>query len=390
MNRAVHSWITEQRPRIVKDTLRKLPFDVSKELIPTLLETLQLCFDKEDAEQTQHIQEWMQIHKDDLNRQIHEWTTIITTLKQQIIASLKDHLAADIVLSEFSTIDKTMTLAMGQISRVADNRSQADMLDQMIMLKEQLSMLEKNRKRFIHLAAHELKTPLTLLEGYAKMFHDHLEADDLQLNMYLGGIENGIDRLREIINDMIDVSLITSGSFTITRQPIALGSVLTKVINKINREFKGRSVRVEVIPLEKNHVVMGDPERLVQAFFKLVSNGVKYTPDGGTVTIDLVPLARRTKSAGKHAMIDVRIADTGVGISHQILPKVFEPFTGDGDINLHSTSKTKFMGGGPGLGLPIAKGVIEAHDGTLWVESDGYDYVGCPGSTFHVELPIIE
>ena len=390
MNRAVHTWIIEQRMRIVNDTLRKLPFDVTSDLVPSLLETLEDCFDKEDSEQTRLIQEWMQRNKEGLNRPIHEWSTIISTLKQQIISCLKDQLAAEIVLSEFTTIDRTMTLAMGQISRVADNRSQADMLDQMIMLKEQLSMLERNRKRFIHLAAHELKTPLTLLEGYTKMFHDHLGPDELQLSLYLGGIENGIERLRDIINDMIDVSLITSGSFKITRQPISLGSVLTKVLNNINREFRGRSVDVQVVPLEKNHVVMGDPERLVQAFFKLVSNGVKYTPDGGTVTIDLVPLTRRSNSAGKHPMIDVRISDTGVGISHQVLPKVFEPFTGDGDINLHSTSKTKFMGGGPGLGLPIAKGVIEAHDGTLWVESSGYDYVACPGSTFHVELPIVE
>lgn len=332
----------------------------------------------------------MQRNKAELNRPIHEWSTIITTLKLQILGALKDHLPANIVLAEFGPIDKSMTLAMGQISRIADNRSQADMLDQMIMLKEQISMLEKNRKRFIHIAAHELKTPLTLLEGYTKMINEQLEAEDLQLAMYVGGIDNGIERLRGIINDMIDVSLITAGNFAITRQPLSLDSVLTKVLRDIDREFKSRHVDVHVVPLEHNPIIMGDPERLVQAFFKLVSNGVKYTPDGGTVTIEMFSLVKRSKSAGKRPMIDVRISDTGVGISNQVLPKIFEPFTGDGNINLHSTSKTRFMGGGAGLGLPIAKGVIEAHDGNLWVESDGYDHVACPGSMFHVELPIVE
>lgn len=390
MNRAVQSWISEQRGRIVADTLRKLSFDVSSELLPSLLEALENCFHEDESEQVRIIQEWMQRNKAELSRPIQEWSTLVTLLKQQIIAALKDHLPADIVLSELVAIDKSMTLAMGQISRVAENRSQRDMLDQMIMLKEQISMLEKNRKRFIHLSAHELKTPLTLLEGYAKMIREQVPAEDLQMGLYLGGVDNGIERLRNIISDMVDVSLITSGNFTITRQPLSLDTVLQKVLRNVSRDFRGRSVDVQVVPFDKNYVVLGDPDRLVQAFFKLVSNGVKYTPDGGKVTIELANLNKMSKTADKRPMIDIRISDTGVGISNQVLPKIFEPFTGDGDINLHSTSKTKFMGGGPGLGLPIAKGVIEAHDGTLWVESEGYDHVACPGCTFHVELPILE
>ncbi|MFK7801031.1 MAG: sensor histidine kinase [Anaerolineae bacterium] len=386
MNRVLQSWIKEQHNRIAQDTLRKLPFKFSATLLDSLIETLQLAFEENDSEQTKLIQEWMQRHKTEIPRPIHEWATVLSTLKQQIIHALKDHLPAEIVLSEFSTLDKTFTLAMGQIGRIADNRTQADMLDQMIMLKEQISMLEKNRKRFINVAAHELKTPLTLLEGYAKMLRENIEPDDLQTSMYLGGLDNGTDRLRSIINDMIDVSLITSGSFTITRQPLSLDSVLTRVLRGINRDFASRSVAVNIQKLAHNHIIMGDPERLVQAFFKLVSNGVKYTPDGGTVTIDVVPL----KTSSSSPIIDIRISDTGVGISNQNLPKIFEPFTGDGDVNLHSSSKTKFMGGGPGLGLPIAKGVIEAHGGSLWVESEGYDSEECPGSVFHVELPILE
>lgn len=390
MNRALQSWIGEQRQRIVTDAVRKLPVDFPYPLLESLLITVESCIELDESEQNYMIEEWMQQHKGDLHRPIEEWVTIINTLKQQLLAALKNHLPAEIVLAEFGPIDKAFTTAMGQIGRVADNRSQADMLDQMIMLKEQIAMLEKNRKRFIHVAAHELKTPLTLLEGYAKMLREQIPPGDLRTALYLGGIDNGTERLRSIINDMIDVSLISSGRFTITRQPLSLDSVLSRVIRGINREFKSRQVDLEILPVEKTHLILGDPERLVQAFFKLVGNGVKYTPDGGCVTIEAIPIMSRSKNSEDRPMIDVRISDTGVGISNQNLTKIFEPFTGDGAVNLHSSSKTKFMGGGPGLGLPIAKGVIEAHGGNLWCESDGYDHEACPGSVFHIELPILE
>jgi signal transduction histidine kinase len=390
MNRALQLWIKEQRSRIIQDTLRKLPFGFSATLLSNLIETLEAAFDQNDSEQTRLIQRWMQQHKSEIHRPIEEWATVLTTLKQQIICSPRGHLSSDIALSEFATLDKTFTFAMGQISRIANNHSQADMLDQMILLKEQISMLERNRKRFIHVAAHELKTPLTLLEGYSRMLRENISPDDVQNELYLGGLDNGTDRLRSIINDMIDVNLITSGSFTIARQPTSLDSILTRVMRGINRDFISRNVAVHIEKLTRNHMIMGDPERLVQAFFMLISNGVKYTPDGGVVTIDAVKLMKQSRSKVKGSIIDIRIADTGVGISNQNLPKIFDPFTGDGDINLHSSSKTKFMGGGPGLGLPIAKGVIEAHGGSLWVESEGYDSIECPGSIFHVELPVLE
>jgi signal transduction histidine kinase len=84
----------------------------------------------------------------------------------------------------------------------------------------------------------------------------------------------------------------------------------------------------------------------------------------------------------------VTIADTGIGISLENQGAIFEKFGQLGDIDLHSSGKTKFKGGGPGLGLPISRGILEAHGGAVWVESDGYDEVNCPGSTFHVLIPI--
>ena len=87
-------------------------------------------------------------------------------------------------------------------------------------------------------------------------------------------------------------------------------------------------------------------------------------------------------------MIEVTITDTGIGISLEDQVEIFEKFGQLGRVDLHSSGKTKFKGGGPGLGLPIARGILEAHGGSIWVESDGYDEQECPGATFHVLIPI--
>jgi signal transduction histidine kinase len=121
-----------------------------------------------------------------------------------------------------------------------------------------------------------------------------------------------------------------------------------------------------------------DHTRLMQAIRNIINNAIKFTPDGGTITIDGRTLP---------SFIEVTITDTGIGISHDDQAIIFEKFGQLGRVDLHSSGKTKFKGGGPGLGLPIARGILEVHGGSIWVESTGYDEKSCPGSTFHVMIP---
>ena len=116
----------------------------------------------------------------------------------------------------------------------------------------------------------------------------------------------------------------------------------------------------------------------MQALRNVINNAIKYTPDGGTITINGRKLP---------GFIEVIISDTGIGISPENQAVIFEKFGQLGRVELHSSGKTKFKGGGPGLGLPIARGILEAHGGSIWVESKGYDEFRCPGSTFHILLP---
>jgi signal transduction histidine kinase len=126
-------------------------------------------------------------------------------------------------------------------------------------------------------------------------------------------------------------------------------------------------------------MTFGDPERLMQVFRNILTNAIKFTPDGG-----LIKISGRKLSG----FIEVIVTDTGIGISPDDQQKIFDKFSQLGNISLHSSGKTKYKGGGPGLGLHIAKGIIEAHGGAIWVESAGSDEDTCPGSTFHILLPI--
>jgi signal transduction histidine kinase len=245
-----------------------------------------------------------------------------------------------------------------------------------------LEKLDRSKSDFIAIAAHELKTPLTLIEGYTSMVRENLPAQDPQneIWLFLKGIEAGASRLREIIDDMIDVSMIDNDLLSLNFQPVWIGQILQMVQKDFINLAKERRQVLKLVPFPGSELMtFGDAGRLFQAFHNVISNAIKFTPDGGSVIIggQILP-----------GFIEVTIKDTGIGIAPENQSRIFEKFGWVGSASLHSTGKTKFKGGGPGLGLPIAKGIIQAHEGTIWVESDGHDEVKCPGTTFHILLPL--
>ena len=244
-----------------------------------------------------------------------------------------------------------------------------------------LKRLDKSKSDFIAVAAHELKTPLTLIEGYANMLREEFPPKEHpRVALMLGGIANGTIRLRDIINDMIDVSMIDMDLLELHFQPVWLSRLVDILVDEFTDAVKARQLTLEVKEFEdKDKPILGDPERLHQAFRNVIVNAIKFTPDGGKITISAKSLPK---------FFDVRVADTGIGIAPDDLERIFDKFTPIGDVALHSSSKTNFKGGGPGLGLAIAKGIVEAHGGNIWAESPGYDEEKCPGSVFHIMVPI--
>ena len=247
---------------------------------------------------------------------------------------------------------------------------------------EELEKLDKSKSDFIAVAAHELKTPLTLIEGYTSMLREMLPPalKETAFVLYLKGIDTGSHRLREIVDDMIDVSMIDNNMLSINFQPVWLDRLLHVVEHEVADIVRERKLTLAFHPFQgSSEMTYGDGERLLQAFRNLINNAIKYTPDGGKIVVDgrLLP-----------GFVEVVISDNGIGIDPDDHVRIFEKFGRLGNVALHSSSKTKFKGGGPGLGLPITKGIIEAHGGAIWVESDGYDEEKCPGSIFHVLLPM--
>ena len=245
-----------------------------------------------------------------------------------------------------------------------------------------LSLLDKSKSDFIAVAAHELKTPLTLIEGYSSMLRDLVEPSPNkdEIGILLGGIGKGIKRLGEIINDMIDVSMIDNDMMSLRFQPTWLNQLFTGLEFEFRNIVKERQLSLVIADFPGSKEMMfADPERIQKALRNVLSNAIKYTPDGGEIHVD-----GRIVSG----FVEVLIRDTGIGIAEEDQILIFEKFSGLGDPSLHSSSKINFKGGGPGLGLPITKGILEAHGGSIWVESEGYDEKNLPGCTFHVLLPL--
>lgn len=246
----------------------------------------------------------------------------------------------------------------------------------------ELERLDRSKSDFIAVAAHELKTPLTLIEGYSAMLRDQIAAlndSDAPL-LLLRGVDNGIRRLGEIIEDMIDVSMIDNNMLALNFQPTWINRIFDTLKDDFNNHLLERNISLTIDEFPgSEEMIFADTERLQQAFRNVISNAVKFTPDGGKVNVDGRLLS---------GFVEVLITDTGIGIDPENQTRIFEKFGGLGDISLHSSGKTKFKGGGPGLGLIITRGILDAHGGSIWVESEGYDEEKCPGSTFHILIPL--
>jgi len=249
---------------------------------------------------------------------------------------------------------------------------------------QELERLNAVKSDFIKIAGHELKTPLATVQGYAQMLSNTLASGQLNptlIRQVAEGIAGGAGRLEEIMRDMLAVSQIESKTLELKRVPMQLSSLITMLQREFGTTLAQRRQNLTVQGIDQLPSISGDFQYLHQAMVNVVGNCIKFTPDGGSISI-----TGHTVAEGN--AVEIVIADTGIGIAPEDRERIFTKFYRSGPANLHSTSKTQFKGGGPGLGLPIARGIIEAHGGRIWVESLGYDEVNCPGSQFHVILPV--
>jgi signal transduction histidine kinase len=207
------------------------------------------------------------------------------------------------------------------------------------------------------------------------------------MNQISQGITRASVRLEQIISAMLDVSRIDAQTLDIRTASISVAAAVKMAVDNYKEAVRDRKLTVQTVDLDGLPPVQGDLQRLCQAFGNLVGNAIKFTPDGGAISISGRTLEDNSNGRPQ-TFVEIMFADTGIGIDAADQSLIFEKFYRVGAVELHSTGTTKFKGAGPGLGLPIARGVIQAHGGKIWVESPGHDEARMPGSTFHVVLPV--
>ncbi|MEJ2108267.1 MAG: GAF domain-containing sensor histidine kinase, partial [Acidiferrobacteraceae bacterium] len=246
-----------------------------------------------------------------------------------------------------------------------------------------LMKMDQAKTDFLSIASHELRTPLTVIQGYTDILEELASTQELpssQVVEIAKNLKTPIERLGTIVTAMLDASTIEVHALDLQYTATTLQAVISMAVGPWRGALKERNFELVIEGVDDIPPIEVDLQRLSQAFTNIVSNAIKYTPDNGRISITAAVLD------AEH--FAVTFTDTGVGIDSGDQELIFEKFYRVGSLLLHSTGDTKFKGAGPGLGLHIARGVIEAHGGQVWVESEGFDEEKCPGSSFHVVLPL--
>jgi signal transduction histidine kinase len=183
---------------------------------------------------------------------------------------------------------------------------------------------------------------------------------------------------------MLDVARLETQVLTPHLEAMTLGPTLRLIQKDYAQDLKARQLTLELDPdINATPPLLADSELMKKVFDNVIVNAIKFTPDGGRITVS----AHRVNVNGRGEQCEIRVKDSGIGIDQENHIIIFEKLYQIGKVELHSSGRTKFKGGGPGLGLAIAAGIVKAHQGRIWVESSGHDEEKLPGSTFFIQLP---
>ncbi len=253
-----------------------------------------------------------------------------------------------------------------------------DFADQLERANQELRKIDAMKSEFVSVASHELRTPLAAIKNAVQLM---LSGRTGEINenqeKFLSMAERNINRLTNILNDLLNLSRIESGRIELKFENIELKEIVELTASSLRPHADGKSIQIEVEIPESLPAIYGDHGKIEQILTNLIGNSIKFTPDGGKVLISAEPLSHDKKGGYGH-MVAISVKDTGIGIPVGHLDAIFEKFHQVEGSLQRSVS-------GTGLGLAITKGLVEAHQGKIWVESE----VG-KGSTFIFSLPVSE
>jgi PAS domain S-box-containing protein len=289
-----------------------------------------------------------------------EKTIQVKALNELLLASSTERRSAEISMPDGRTY-----LAMAS-AMTADGRT----VGRVCILRDvtQLKEIDTLKSDFVATVSHDLRSPLTLMRGYATMLEMGGELNEQQKN-YSRMIVQGVDNMAKLVNNLLDLGRIDFG-VGLQVESVPVLDILEQVTSSLQIQAKQKQISLGVeIPKDLPHAIEADQALLQQAVYNLVENALKYTPEGGEVTIHL-----QTEPS---ALI-FAVQDSGIGISKDDLPRLFEKF-------YRGTNREALTQRGTGLGLAIVKSIAERHGGKVWVESE----LG-KGSTFYLEIPLTQ
>lgn len=251
---------------------------------------------------------------------------------------------------------------------------------------QRMQELNELKSDFLKMASHDLKGPLDLTCQYLDVLEESFAKTDAELaeneNMIHSlatRMKSGITRMRGVASEIEQVSQITSGLLELGCCAFHLDALVNQIILEFSDVCEQRQLKLIVADMSQVPSVEGDQAQLKTAVANIIGNAIKFTPDGGNIYVTAKVTQRE---------IRLSVHDTGLGIPKEEQRYIFDLFYALGSVQNHSTSKSAFRGGGLGLGLPMAKGIVEAHNGRILVESHPQDKNATPGSTFTICLPL--
>jgi two-component system CheB/CheR fusion protein len=241
-----------------------------------------------------------------------------------------------------------------------------------ILAQEQSARLqaeESNRAKdeFLSTLSHELRNPLQVILGWSELLQAQ-NLDTSQMNRAITTIQRSAKAQIQMIEDLLDISRITTGKLRLNIFPIDITSVIETAVEVVRLSAEAKNIQIECQMQPLIGKVLGDPERLQQVIWNLLSNAIKFTPSGGSVVVTLEEV---------NSQAQIRVSDTGIGIPNDFLPYVFERF------RQADSSKTR-NNEGLGIGLSLVRYLVELHGGTVQAESSGVNL----GTTMIVRLPL--
>jgi signal transduction histidine kinase len=273
----------------------------------------------------------------------------------------------DTNMRDISTQEKQMLEQIGVMVSIAISSNQY--LYQLNVKTKELEIANKTKSEFLATMSHELRTPLNSIIGFSEILHDEIfgPLNEKQLR-YSNNILTSGKHLLNLINDILDLSKIEAGKMELIYEDFLILSAINEVKILFTSIISKNNITINIVVDEKVSTIQADIRKFKQILSNLISNAIKFSPKGGTVTIE-------AKRVDNHVRISV--TDTGIGISDEDQKKLFKSF-----VQIDSSNSRQFAG--TGLGLALVKQFVEMHGGKVWVESEPDK-----GSTFIVTLPIM-